>query len=82
MTDDNVAKLIEAFVARWLIETDLGQSAVEKFGFEEAMDSIFEALNLGVLKITGSPHALTGIRICKRPVPPSRTIHRPGRPFQ
>jgi len=76
------ALVIERYVEKWLRDTELGRAVLENFAFDEAVDSVFELLNAGFLKIIGTPTGFTGIRVCVPPRPPKTPIHRNRRRLQ
>jgi hypothetical protein len=78
MRNDNLGPLVEALVAKWLRESDLGQSILVEMTLDAAIDAAFELMNLGIIKLTGTRGKITGIEVCETPRPPLRTVFRPG----
>jgi hypothetical protein len=70
--------VIETFVRLWLTQTGTGQRMLThlNMGIEPAIDSIFELLNTGFLKLETDGTALTGLELCLPPSPPSETVQR------
>jgi hypothetical protein len=74
------ADLIEAYLARWLSESEPGRAIVEGLGgFEAAMDTMWEALNVGAIKLKADANGFTGIKMCNPPQRPAKQIARPVR---
>jgi hypothetical protein len=72
------AELIEAYLARWLRESELGRLTVEGMGgFDAAMAAMWEALNAGAIKLEADADGFTGIRMCNPPQRPTTNIARP-----
>lgn len=67
-------RLVEIAVRRWLAETGVGTDLVRDQGLDAAVDAVFELLNAGFLKLTGSTRNITGITPTDRP-------HLPASPF-
>jgi hypothetical protein len=76
-SDDGVAQLIEAYFAHWLKHADIGPQQVATLGFEGAMDALWEALNLGFIKLEGDQNGITGILPIHPPEPPESPLQRP-----
>jgi hypothetical protein len=81
---EDVGRLIDGYVQKWLRENQLGRELVKEVAlpFDEAVDAVFELLNLGHLKIEGDQHGFTGIRFCVPPEPPFGPVKRPKKVLQ
>jgi hypothetical protein len=76
---DGATRMIERYVAKWLRESELGQSILAEFAnlaFDEVMNHVYEMLNLGYLKITTDQRGFTGIETRFPRQPPRVPIHR------
>jgi hypothetical protein len=71
------AHLVEAYFDHWLRHSDIGRACAEKFGFDAAMDYLWENLNAGFLKLEGDANGFTGIAPCVPPKPPLERMARP-----
>jgi hypothetical protein len=84
LDDDIAARIIELYVAKWLRESDEGQTILRAFAgtpLDQIIDHIFELLNLAFLKIIGDCHELTHIEV-RMPPQPSRAKIRRARPLK
>lgn len=81
---EDVGRLIDGYVQKWLRESQLGRDLVKEVGlpFDEAVDAVFELLNIGHLKIESDQHGFTGIRFCVPPEPPFGPVKRPKQVLQ
>lgn len=73
------ALIVEDFLARWMRETEQGQSYVDRFGHDRAMDALFELLNAGFVKLERRGTTITGIVPCSPPDPPAEPMARPAK---
>jgi hypothetical protein len=75
---DQTSMVVETFVRLWLTKTDAGQRMLAHLDLEieSAIDSVFELLNAGFLKLETDGTAFTGLQLCLPPSPPNETIQR------
>lgn len=83
---DGPARVVEALVQKWLLESDIGRPMLDDSGMslDAATDAVFELLNAGFLKIVtdGDPSGVSfsyAIEPRNPPEMPAATLHRPKR---
>ena len=81
MTDNETAILIESYIRLRLTEGDVGKRLLTHLDLEmePAIDSVFELINGGFLKLQCDGTAFTDLTLCIPPSPPSVRVARPQR---
>ena len=77
MVSPGAARLVEDFFDHWLRNSETGRHCAEKFGFDAAMDYLWENLHAGFLKLEGDANGFIGIAPCVPPRPPVERMARP-----
>jgi hypothetical protein len=73
----DASHLVEAYFERWLRSSDIGRRHVARFGFDRAMEHLWENLNAGLIKLEGNERGFTDIVPCIPPQRPLKPMTRP-----
>lgn len=77
-TDALTASVVEDLLIAWMQASPAGRDIMADMGFEQAMESAWELLNKGMIKLAMDDSGLA-VRTCLPPEPPLIILERPAK---